>query len=150
MVSFELTGESGSTIQVTESAGSLQVVLVLSKPVSTNVTIFVVATNITATGLQNVVCTSQLSFFHLYIIIAGKDFGHSQNYPVTFLTGSITQSVNIPIIDDNFYELNETFQLEINVSETAVATGVIDGCDPFAHGITVEITDDDNRKLYVC
>ena len=77
--------------------------------------------------------------------IAFEDFGPSQNYSVTFPAGSITQSVNIPIIDDSVYELDETFQLEINVPETAVAAGVINGCDPFTPSVTVEITDD--RKL---
>ena len=79
--------------------------------------------------------------------IAGKDFGPSQNYPVTFLAGSITQSVNIPIIDDCVNELDETFELEINVPEAAIATGIIDGCDPFTSSVTVEITND--RKLHV-
>ena len=77
--------------------------------------------------------------------IAVEDFGPSQNYSVTFPAGSITQSVNVSIIDDNIYELNETFQLEINVPETAVAAGVINGCDLFTPSVTVEITDD--RKL---
>ena len=54
MVSFESTGGSVSTIQVSESAGSLEVVLVLSKPVDQQVTVFVIATDGTATGLLNV------------------------------------------------------------------------------------------------
>ena len=56
MVSFESTGGSVSTIQVSESAGSLQVVLVLSKPVDQQVTVFVIASDITAAGLLNVFC----------------------------------------------------------------------------------------------
>ena len=56
MVSFESTGRSVSTIQVSESAGSLQVVLVLSKPVDQQVTVFVIATDISAAGLLNVFC----------------------------------------------------------------------------------------------
>ena len=92
----------------------------------------------------------QHSNYHqfIYIYIAGKDFGPSQNYPVTFLAGSITQSVNIPIIDDSVKELDETFELEISVPETAIATGVIDGCDPFTSSVTVEITDDRKLRVY--
>ena len=55
--------------------------------------------------------------------------------------------MNIPIITDNFYEGDETFQLEINVPEDTVAANVIDGCDPYTPSVTVEITDND-RKLY--
>ena len=53
VVSFESTGGSGSTIQVTESDGSLEVDLIFSKPVDVNITVFLLATNITATGLHN-------------------------------------------------------------------------------------------------
>ena len=63
MVSFESTGGSDSTIQVSESAGSLQVVLVLSKPVDQQVTVFVIATDITATGLLNVFCMLTVLIF---------------------------------------------------------------------------------------
>ena len=56
--------------------------------------------------------------------------------------------MNIPIINDNVYELEETFQLEISVPEAAVAAGVIDGCDPYTPSATVSIADDD-RKLYI-
>ena len=53
--------------------------------------------------------------------------------------------MNIPIIGDNFYELEETFQLEISVPEAAVAAGVIDGCDPYTPRATVRIADDDSK-----
>ena len=56
MVSFESTGGSDTTIQVLETAGSLQVVIVLSKPINQQVTVFVIATDISATGLLNVFC----------------------------------------------------------------------------------------------
>ena len=54
--------------------------------------------------------------------------------------------MNIPIISDDDYELEETFQLDISVPEAAVAAGVIDGCDPYTPIVTVRIADDD-RKL---
>ena len=56
--------------------------------------------------------------------------------------------MNIPIIGDNVYELDETFQLEISVPEAAVAASVIDGCNPYIPSATVRIADDD-RKLYI-
>ena len=55
--------------------------------------------------------------------------------------------MNIPIITDNVYEGDETFQLEISVPEDTVTVGVIDGCDPFTPSAIVEIIDDD-CKLY--
>ena len=56
VVSFESDDGSGITLAVTESDGSLEVVLVLSKPVGDDVTVNVVATAMTATGLLNVFC----------------------------------------------------------------------------------------------
>ena len=56
VVSFESDDGSGITLAVTESDGSLEVVLVLSKPVGEAVTVNVIATAMTATGLLNVFC----------------------------------------------------------------------------------------------
>ena len=57
MVSFESDDGSGLALEVIESGGSQEVFLVLSKPVYEAVTVNVVATDITATGLLNVFCT---------------------------------------------------------------------------------------------
>ena len=84
----------------------------------------------------------------MFVYLAGGDFGPSQIYPVTFLVGSVRQSVNIPIINDTVYELEETFQLEISVPSEAVAAGVIDCCYPYTPSATVTISDDD-CKLYI-
>ena len=56
VISFELTGGSGSTIQVTESDGSLEVTIALSRPWTgvtfvDSLTVYIMATEITATGL---------------------------------------------------------------------------------------------------
>ena len=52
VVSFETTsGGSGVTIAVSENAGPLVVVLLLSKAVDEEVSVFVIARNITARGL---------------------------------------------------------------------------------------------------
>ena len=53
--------------------------------------------------------------------------------------------MNIPIINDTFYELNETFQLNISVPEATVNAGVIAGCDPFTASVIVEIIDNDGK-----
>ena len=58
--------------------------------------------------------------------------------------------MNIPIINDTVVELNETFLLEINVPETAVRTGIIDGCDPFAPIVTVKKLVQDNDMDFSC
>ena len=54
MVSFESDDGSGLALEIIESGGSLEVILVLSKPVSQAVTVNVLAINMTATGLLNV------------------------------------------------------------------------------------------------
>lgn len=56
--------------------------------------------------------------------------------------------MEIPIIDNNVYELNRDFQFRLDVPEAAVRASVIDGCDPFTDGRSVLIIDDD-RKLHV-
>ena len=56
--------------------------------------------------------------------------------------------MEIPVIDNNEYELSRDFQLTLNVPEAAVRAGVIDGCDPFTDEISVQINNDD-RKLHV-
>ncbi len=146
MVSFETNGGSAVTIVIPERVGSLVVVLVLSEAVGEPVTVYVIAIDITARGLLNLVYTLTILFSSF---IAGKDFGPSQNYTVTFPAGSTRQSVNIPIINDTVFELDETFQLEIIVPEAAVRAGVIDGCDPFTPRQTVKIIDDDDGKLHI-
>ena len=65
MVSFETNGGSGATITISESAGPLEVVLVLSKPVDEEVTVFVIATDITATGLLDFVHNNFIQLVHL-------------------------------------------------------------------------------------
>ena len=56
--------------------------------------------------------------------------------------------MEIPIIDNDVYELSEDFQLTLDVPEAAVRAGVIDGCDPFTAEGSVQIFDND-RKLHV-
>ena len=56
MVSFESDDGSGLALEVTESVGSLEVFVVLSKSVGKAVTVNVVAIDMTATGLLKVVC----------------------------------------------------------------------------------------------
>ena len=51
VVSFEANGGSGVTIAISESAGLLVVVLVFSQAVDETVSVFVIATPITARGL---------------------------------------------------------------------------------------------------
>ena len=73
-------------------------------------------------------------------VLAVEDFGSPQSYIVTFPIGSIRQSVNISINDDNIDEGDERFQLEISVPEAAVRAGVVGGCGT---SLIVVIIDDD-------
>ena len=54
--------------------------------------------------------------------------------------------MNIPIINDDVFELDETFKLEIKVSEEATMVGIRVGCHSFTP--VVKIIDDD-RKFYI-
>ena len=56
VVSFKLNGGSSYTVQVTENDGSLEVDIVLSKPVDQEVYISVLATGLTAIGLLTLFC----------------------------------------------------------------------------------------------
>ena len=83
----------------------------------------------------------------MVIYVAGEDFGPSQWYLVTFYHGSLRQSVNIPIIDDNVYEFDETFLLQIFHFEH----GIIGGRDTRFPNVTVVCTDDDCKFFrYTC
>ena len=134
LVSFESYDGSGNILAVTESDGSLEVVLILSNPVGKNVTVNVVTTAMTATGLLNVFCI-------LKIITL---FSWWRFLTISKLTSNFYCRISkaIPIVNDDTYELEETFQPEISVPETAVVAGVIDGCDPYNPSTTVRITDD--------
>ena len=138
VVSFESTS---STIQVSESAGSLQVVLVLSKTVDQQVSVIVTSKAKTAKGL---LILFYLSYVYnqcwSIVSLADEDFGPPQSHIVTFPTGSRRHSVNIFINDDDIDEGDEKFELEISVPEVAVRAGVIDGCKT---SLKVEIIDDD-------
>ena len=67
VVSFEINGGSGVTLTVSESAGSLVVVLVLSKAVGKEVSVFVTATGTTARGLLNLVCALKSLFTRSFL-----------------------------------------------------------------------------------
>ena len=82
----------------------------------------------------------------LFVDLVGKDFGPPQSYTITFPAGSTKQSLNIPITNDNVYEADETFQLEINVPERAVRAGVIGDCNSYTPSLNVKIIDNDHNN----
>ena len=69
--------------------------------------------------------------------LANKDFGQTTDYIVTFPAGSTKQPVDIPIIDDNAFEFDETFKLEISIPKEAAIAGLTDGCDLITSSVTV-------------
>ena len=72
------------------------------------------------------------------------DYG-SGPYTVTFPAGTTTVPLDIPINDDDIYEINENFTLTINSS--SLPTGVTVGNPGQA---TVTIVDDDRKLIYFC
>ena len=111
MVFLESDDGSGITIAVTESDGSLEIILVLNKPVGVDVITCrkcTIATAITATGLLNVFGT----YINNHLLVTWyRDFGPSQteSCPVTFTAGSVRQSVNTPITGDSVMSLRKPF-----------------------------------------
>ena len=59
-----------------------------------------------------------------------------RDYPVIFPAGSTNKNFSIPIIDDDIFELDETFFLTLVIPQPAQDIGVMKG-DPFMATITI-------------
>ena len=111
-VSFET-----AAVLVAEAAGSVTLTLQLSGAAPSALSVPVTATAGTAT--------------------AGEDYtALAADAMVTFATGSTTQTVNVPIINDDVPEGEETFTVAFGTLPSGVPSGTPDS-------VTVTITDDD-------
>ena len=118
-----------STYRVEESSGTIQLTLVLTDPLSTDVTIQVI--DDTAIVSEPLIATNREEDEDKkdYII---------DTYSVTFTAGMTTASVDVPVIDDSISENNENFDIVIDQSSlpNRVSVGNPDQ-------VTVTILDDD-------
>ncbi|XP_065900323.1 adhesion G-protein coupled receptor V1-like [Dysidea avara] len=112
-----------STYNVDEDDAPAQLVLILSNPSSTDITISVFSTDRSATG-------------------GGVDYS-SGPYNVTIRAGQISAPFDVPINDDNVFEKNKEFLLTIDQSSSL--NGVIIGSPNIT---VVTISDNDERVCY--
>ena len=104
---------SNSIYSVDEDSGSARLLLLLSNPPSTNITIEVFNTNITALGkLSNIIYT-----IILFCDMAGGGIDYNSGpYNVTIPAKERGVFFSVFINDDKILEDNETFNLTINSS----------------------------------
>ena len=122
-----------STYIVDEDDRSVQPILVLNIPSSTDIIVQVINDDITAIGKH-----STLGKVVNYINVTGGGIDYNSGpYNVTFLVGEIIATVIVPINNDNIFEDDENFTLTIDPSSTP--DGVSGG------PATVTIVDDDRK-----
>ena len=125
---------SQSAYSVNENAGPAQPAIVLSNPSSTAFTIQVREAPGTATSEQTIISINSDNNF------TGNDDYGPGNYPVTIPAGATRVPFNIPIVNDNIRETNETF--DIIIVPGSLPNRVSRGNPPRA---TVTIVDDDGK-----
>ena len=132
-----------STYSVSEDAGAVQPVLVLSNPSSTNITVVVYTTNGTAFGEYSESKCLIKMFFTLIITGRGIDY-HSGPYTVPVPAGQTHTTFGVPLTDDNCYEGNENFVITIHSSP--LLNRVTPGNPTQA---TVTIVDNDSKNIMI-
>ena len=75
----------------------------------------------------------------VYVTGGGVDYT-SGPYTITFLPGQTSATFDVPINDDNIYEINEDFMLTID--ETSLPIGITCGSPG---EVAVTIVDDDGK-----
>jgi len=133
---------SQSTYSVGENSGPVQPVLVLSNPSSTDITVKILYTDITALGKH------YSSYMGWTIVIAyditggGIDYD-SGPYTVTFYAGQTIVLFNVFIIDDSILEKNEMFILNIDIASLPKRVIV----DSPREATVITIVDDDGKYI---
>ena len=125
-----------SAYNVNEGSGPVQFLLVLSNPLSTDITIEVFNTNVTAMGKDRGIylmhCDNRFAG-------AGEDY-ESGPYSVMIPARMTSVSFDIPITNDDVLEQNENFNLTINTSSLPSR---VFATNPYQ--ATVTIMDDDGK-----
>ena len=128
---------SHSAYSVNEDSGSVQPVLVLSNPSSTDITVEVFDTNITALGKCSCIFDELLK---VYCVTGGGVDYASGPYTVIIPAGQISVSFDVPIVDDKILDGNKNFNLTINASSLPSRVTVTN-----PHQATVTIVDNDGK-----
>ena len=125
-----------SRYTVQENAGTLQLVLVLSKPLSTTFRVRIQSRDITATGGYRLIT---LVRYNVMFFFAGNNVDYKSGpYKVVLHHGNTTAVLDIPIVDDRVPERKERFRLVIR--KNSLPSSVMLGNNAKA---TVAIVDDD-------
>lgn len=133
-----------STYTVGESDGSVQLLLILSDPVSTDITVVVVTTVdggvTTATG-DYPQCINTLIVI-ICMMLGGEDYSAGP-YSITFMAGEMQKEFSVLINSDSLLEGNE--KVEFSISGNLP--------DKISHGTdfqtTLTIVDDDGKLMHV-
>ena len=126
-----------SRYSVNEDSGPVQPVLVLSNPSSTDITVEVFNTNITALGEHSWIFDVLLQV--CYVTGGGVDYG-SGPYTIIIPAEEISVPFDVPITDDRVLEGDESFNLTINTSSLPSRVTVTN-----PHQATVTIVDNDGK-----
>ena len=127
---------SQSTYNVDEDDGPAQPVLILSSPLSTDITVGVCSTDGSATGRIH-----SFNFVDSCLQFTGGGVDYSSGlYNVTIPAGQISVPFNVSINDDNVFEENEEFLLTID--QFSSPNSVIIG----SPNVTVVIISDSDGK----
>ena len=105
-----------STYSVYEDSGSVQLVLVLKKPSSTDLTVRVKMFNQQTSATSMYVCSyvhHNLLYMYCNTYIEGSDFYFVPLY-ISFLTGVMKVAFNVTIIEDTILEYNESFSVGVD------------------------------------
>ena len=124
---------------VNEDDGSVQPVLVISNPSSSDIIVEVFDTSLTVTGELYNYTTGIFKAVYLQITGGGVDYD-SGPYTVTFSAGQTRAPFNISINDDDIFEMNENFVLTIN--ESSLPSGIAVNTP---NETIVTIVDDDGK-----
>ena len=105
-----------STYSVYENAGPVQPVVLISEPLSIDITVQIITIDGSATGEYYSILVP-IDIVHEYHVIytGGLDYVPGP-YPVSIPAGNMSASFNISIIDDDIPENVETFVIAINSS----------------------------------
>ena len=117
-----------------EANDTVQPELVFSNPSSFDITVQVIATDITAVSVNDTVCDT---------LSPDNDYTMGL-YNVTFPANVTTQLLDIPVCDDEVFESNESFS--ISVVSNSLPDNVMDGS---LNQATIVIVDDDCKFVFI-
>lgn len=128
------------SLSVVESAGSLIINILLNATASKSITLLTNLTNITASGNKS---SLLLSWLIVYLIIAESDYSQTGISSVNIISGFMSGSMSINIIDNTIQEPNETFNVSFHLQESCLPISIIGN-----NSFTITIIDDEGHLMF--